>query len=193
MKKKLLSLLMAGAVVAGTTMPAYAQNYQAAESQTIDANVTVTGTVDNADGIAPAGKIQVEVPTTLSFTVDKDGQFDAAKYTISNKSQSTIQVLVGSFKESKISGGITLVQHGQSLKGQDRSHVQLALRGNEGYVDLADVTSKANSPISIIAGGDTDNIQLLGAAGDTATPGTGVDKDGASEDFELVFKIKKHS
>lgn len=190
MKKKLLSLLMAGAVVAGSTVPAFAQTYQAAESQTIDANVTVTGTVDNADGIAPAGKIQVEVPTTLSFTVDKDGVFDAAQYTISNKSQTEIQVLVGSFKESNPTGGITLVQHGQSLKGQDRSHLQLALLGNSGHVDLAKVD--ATQKISVIAGGNTDSIQLLGAAGDTATPGTGVDKDGASEDFQLVFKIKKN-
>lgn len=191
MKKKLLSLLMAGAVVAGSSVQAFAQTYQAAESQTIDANVTVTGTVDNAKGIAPAGKIQVEVPTTLTFTVDKDGQFDAARYTISNKSQSSIQVLVGSFKESKIGGGIELVRHGDSLDAEDRSHVKMALVGNEGYVDLADVATKANSPISIIAGGDTDNIQLLGAAGKQS--GGAVDKDGATEDFELVFKIKKHS
>lgn len=191
MKKKLLSLLMAGAVVAGSSVQAFAQTYQAAESQTIDANVTVTGTVDNAQGIAPAGKIQVEVPTTLSFTVDKDGQFDAAQYTISNKSQTKIQVLVGSFKESNPTGGITLVEHGQPLTGKDRSNVKLALVGNEGHVDLAKVDT--TQKISVIDGGNTDSIQLLGAAGDNLSGSNPVDQSGASEDFQLVFKIKKNS
>ena len=189
MKKKLLSLLMAAAVVAGSTVPTFAQTYEANDTQTIDADVKVTGTVSNNKGIAPAGKIQVEVPTTLSFTVDKDGQFDAAQYTITNKSQSDIQVLVGSFKETNIGGGITLVGHSDSLSGKDRSHVQLALRGNRGHVDLAAVNT--NTQISVITGGNTDNIQLLGAAGDARKTSNAVDQSGASEKFELVFKIKK--
>ena len=189
MKKKLLSLLMAGAVVAGTAVPAHAQTYIKNESETIEANVTVTGTIKDQNGNAPAGKIQVEVPTTLTFTVDQKGVFDAAQYTITNKSQDAIKVTVGSFKETNKLGGITLKTHSQGLNGLDRSNIQLALVGNEGYVDLAAVNP--DTEISRIDGGDSDNIQLLGAAGDNLSSNSAVDQHGESEDFELVFKIKK--
>ena len=190
MKKKLLSLLMAAAVVAGSTVPTFAQTYEANDTQTIDADVKVTGTVSNNKGIAPAGKIQVEVPTTLSFTVDQKSNFSAPDLKITNKSQESIEVSVGSFNETINNGGITLQQHGQDLTSLDRSNVRLALKGNNGYVDLANVNSLTK--ISIIASNDSDNIQLLGDAGLAQDlTGTGVDTNGASEDFNLVFKIAK--
>ncbi|MBQ6819672.1 MAG: hypothetical protein IJO26_00065 [Clostridium sp.] len=191
MKKKVLSLLMAAAVVATVSAPASAQTYEANSTETIDANVTVTGTVSDIQGTAPAGKIQVEVPTTLSFTVDQDGNFKAPTYTITNKSAEAVQVLVGSFQETNIGGGITLVGHADDLSTADRSSVKLALKGNAGYVDLAavDTTTK----ISVIESNDTDNIQLLGVSGLQSQNGTTVDDNGASEDFNLVFKIKKNN
>lgn len=190
MKKKVLSLLMAAAVIGTTAVPAYAQTYEANDTQTIDANVTVTGTVSDRQGTAPAGKIQVEVPTTLSFTVDQAGNFDAPTYTISNKSSVPVSVTVGSFKETINGGGITVLGHGQDLSNSDRSNVKLALKGNNGYVDLATVNT--DEVISIIAESNSDTIQLLGEAG-TAAQSVDVDDKGASEDFNLVFKIKKNS
>lgn len=196
MKKKLLSLLMAGAVVAGTTMPAYAQTYQANDSQTINASVTVTGMVDNAQGIAPSGKIQVEVPTALSFTVDNQGRLTAGNFTISNKSQSSIDVKVGSFQETKLAGstdpGITLHDNITNFKTLDRSNVVLVLR--HGSTDVILQHGMSETPLVTIAGGKSENVQVLGTAG-TATAGTNqdVDKAGASETFDLVFKISKHN
>lgn len=189
MKKKLLSLLMAGAVVAGTSVQAFAQTYIDNDTQTIDANVTVSGTISDQNGNAPSGKIQVEVPTKLTFTVDAKGNFKAAQYAIKNSGSAPVQVLVGDFQETNTSGGITLKKHSESLAGANRATVQLALVGNNDYVDLANVSAKATTPISIIAAGDTNNIQLKGAAG--TTPDGSLDQSGESEDFNLIFKIKK--
>lgn len=190
MKKKFLSLLMAAAVVATTAVPAHAtsQTITGDDTQTYDANVTVTGTVTTVDGTAPAGKIQVEVPTTLSFTVDQAGNFTAPTYTISNKSAEAVSVSVGSFKETNVGGGITLVEKTGDLTGLDRANVKLTLRGNEAEVDLASVDT--NVVISTIESNNSDNIQLVGEAG-TAAQLVDVDDNGASEDFNLVFKIKK--
>ena len=191
MKKKLLSLLMAGAVVAGATVPAYAQTqtYTKNDTETIEADVTVSGTIKNKDGNAPAGKIQVEVPTKLSFTVDQNGNFTAVQYSIKNSGSEAVQVLVGDFTESNPRGGITLKGHGENMDSLDRSNVQLALKGNTGYVDLSAVNT--SQQISIINPGASDSIQLLGAAGKDKTASHAVEKNGASEEFNLVFKIKK--
>ncbi|MCF0148583.1 MAG: hypothetical protein HUJ77_09315 [Clostridium sp.] len=190
MKKKVLSLLMAAAVVATTAIPAHAQTYEANDTETIDANVTVTGTVSTVDGIAPSGKIQVEVPTTLSFTVDQASNFKAPTYTIANKSSVAVSVSVGSFKETDVNGGITLHETMDSPESLDRANVKLTLKGNTSEVNLANVNT--NEVISVIAEGNSDTIQLLGQAG-TATQSGDVDDNGASEDFNLVFKIKKHN
>lgn len=192
MKKKLLSLLMAAAVVAGVGVPAHAQIYEANESDTIDANVTVTGTVRNQDGVAPGGKLMVEVPTTLSFTVDQNGSFTVPTYTIKNRSSVGVQVAVGSFKETVPNGGITLHDNESALATKDRSHIVLTLRGNAGDVKLVEGVA-GGTVISEINPSDSDNIVLTGKAGSTASsPGTGVDANGATEDFNLVFKIKKN-
>ena len=191
MKKKLLSLLMAGAVVAGSTVPAFAQTYIDDDTQTIEAPVTVSGTVSNQTGGAPAGKIQVEVPTRLTFTVDQKGNFKAAQYSIKNSGSEPVQVLVGDFQETNTKGGITLKEHGDNIDTLDRSNIKLALKGNISYVDLADMQTYADTKISEIPAGGTDSIQLLGAAGKGTSSGNGVDQNGASEDFNLIFKIKK--
>jgi hypothetical protein len=189
MKKKLLSLLMAGVMVAGMSVTASAQTQTITgdDTQTYDANVKVTGTVTNDQGEAPAGKIQVEVPTTLSFTVDQSSNFKAPTYTIANKSAEAVVVSVGSFKETDDKGGITLHKNTEDIASEDRSHVKLTLKGNSGEVDLAAVDTAI--VISEIDSNNTDNIQLIGVAGESS--GTAVDADGTSEEFNLVFKIKK--
>ena len=191
MKKKLLSLLMAGAVVAGTSVQAFAQTYTGNAADTIEANVTVSGTIRDAQGNAPAGKIQVEVPTKLSFTIDQNGAFTAGQYSIKNSGSEAVQVLVGDFTEADPNGGITLKGHGETMSNFDRSNIQLALKGNTGHVDLSAVNK--TQKISVINPGDSDSIQLLGAAGTNINPGDSVELNGEAEEFNLVFKIKKNS
>lgn len=194
LRKKLLSLGLAGAMVAGVAMPASAQTITGDDTKTLDANVTVSGTVTKSDGTAVAGKLQVEVPTSLTFAVDKAGNFDAPTFTITNQSSSAIDVSVGSFRETIASGGITVQPKVTALNDKDRSNVHLRLMGDQ-EIDLGGAINP-DEVLSTISAGNSSQIQVLGAAGqkvidasDSSAPD--VDKNGAAEDFNLVFKIKK--
>lgn len=193
MKKKALSLLITGAMTLGTVLPVGAAVVEGNDTETLNVNVKVTGTVSNKQGTAPAGKIQVEVPTTMSFAFDQAGNFTSGTFTIQNKSAVPVQVTVGSFRETINQGGITLnatTVSSQEMDAKDRSNAQLALQGNQNYVDLANVND--TTVISIIEANNTDNIKLLGRVGKAAqATGSTVDDKGVAEDFDLVFKIKK--
>ena len=197
MKKKLLSLLMAGAVVAGSTVPAFAattQTVDGLDSATLDASVKVTGSVSDSKGTAPAGRLQVEVPTALSFTVDNQGRLTAASFTVTNKSQSGINLSVGSFQESKrgsgVDAGITLHDNITSFNTLDRSNVCLVLR--HGSTDVILQHDMSETQLATIAGNSSENIQVLGTAGKGQQQGTTVDDLGVDETFDLVFKITKN-
>lgn len=197
MKKKLLSLLMAGAVVAGSTVPAFAattQTIDGLDSATLNADVKVTGSVSDSKGTAPAGRLQVEVPTALSFTVDNQGRLTAASFTVTNKSQSGINLSVGSFQESKrgADAGITLHNDITSFNSLDRSNVVLVLR--HGSTDVILQHDMPETKLATIAGNTSENIQVLGTAGkDTSNKSSAVETTGVDETFDLVFKITKNT
>lgn len=157
------------------------------DTETLDVDVKVTGTVTKADGIAPAGKIQVEVPTSLAFSVDQAGNFKAPTFTIKNESSVDVLVYVGSFKETKVNDGITIQPLSKDLTSLDRSNVHLYLSGDQ-QIDLGEVIT-TEKHLTEVQAANTKNIQLLGEAGKAS--GTTVDINGASEKFNLVFKIKK--
>ena len=191
MKKKLLSLLMAGAVVAGSSVQAFADVYSAIDTDTINAPVRVTGQVHNANGVAPSGRLDVEVPTALSFTVNQNGKLSAAGFDIKNNSKDAINVKVGSFKETNIGGGIELHDDVVGFDAMDRSNVCLVLRSDSNDVILQHGIN--DQELQIIQGGDTARIQVLGDAGkDTKNTQSDVEVNGVSETFDLVFKITKH-
>lgn len=193
MKKKFLSLLMAGAMVVGATMPASASTNQTVggnDTEVHDANVKVTGTVTKKDGTAAAGRIQVEIPTALTFAVDQSGNFKAPTFTITNRSSCSVDVLVGSFRETIKDGGITVQPKTENLADKDRSNVQLRLKGEGQEVDLGGQLT-GTEVLSVIPGGQSSQIQVLGDAGKKNDGTADVDTKGASENFDLVFKIKK--
>ena len=203
MKKKFLGLALAAAVALPAT-GVYADTIGGTQNQTLNHNVTVTGTVSNKKGIAPEGKIEVELPTAMTFRVDQDGNFQGSDFSVENKSKVGIDVFVDEFRTN--SGNIT-VKKKTDLEGQennfDRSNVYLELSGNDGgqtkTVDLAKVseTSEDERKILNVSGGNTGLIQLKGGAGTASAAGSsnespaGIDKDGASGDFTLIYKIKK--
>ena len=197
MKKKLLSLLMAGAVVAGSTVPAFAattQTVDGLDSATLDASVKVTGSVSDSKGTAPAGRLQVEVPTALSFTVDNQGRLTAASFTVTNKSKADINLSVGSFQESKtgsgVDAGITLHNNINDFDQKDRSNVCLVLR--HGSTDVILQHDMPETKLATIAGNTSENIQVLGTAGKHIDPLSTVETTGVDETFNLVFKITKN-
>lgn len=196
MKKKFLPLLMAGMVVVGTTGLVNADTTTTTvtgnDTETLQSNVTVSGSVTTNQGEAPEGKITVELPTKMAFAVDKKGTLTGGTYTVKNSSKDAIDVYVAEF--TKTSGDIEVKE---TISGSDnRSKVKLELTGNVDPVNLADNRLKTSADDGIkvanIEGNNTRNITLTGEAG-KAEDSSGVDQNGASAEFNMVFKVKKHS
>ena len=197
MKKKFLGLAMA-AMVALPASSAYAANNTLTGNlnDTLTQDVKVSGSVKNNQGVAPAGKIEVELPTTMSFTVDQTGNFQGVNYQVKNNSAVPISVAVSDFRETNNdpNNGIVLQKHGVDMSNLPRNNVKLALVGNNGHIDLADKSAISNkTPILNVApNATTGTIQLLGDAGkDISASGSKVETDGVDEEFTLVFEIKK--
>ena len=191
MKKKFLPLLMAGMVVVGTTGLVNADTTTTVtgnDTETLQSNVTVSGSVTTNQGEAPAGKITVELPTKMAFAVDKVGNLKGGTYTVKNSSKDAIDVYVAEF--TKTSGNIDVKE--TIAPGDNRSKVKLELTGNEPTVNLASQLNATSDGVKVanVKGNNTCNITLTGQAG-TAPDETGVDRDGASAEFNMVFKVKK--
>ena len=196
MKKNFLPLLMAGMVVVGTTGLVNADTTTTTvtgnNTQTLQSSVTVSGSVTTSQGEAPEGKLTVELPTKMAFAVDKAGNLTGGTYTVKNSSKDEIDVYVAEF--TKTSGNIEVKE---TISGEDnRSKVKLELTaGNGDKVNLADSrlnTSGDGIKVANIEGNNTGSITLAGEAGKKDDP-TGVDQNGASAEFNMVFKVKKHS
>ena len=193
MKKKFLPLLMAGMVVVGTTGLVNADTTTTVtgnNTQTLQSSVTVSGSVTTSQGEAPEGKLTVELPTKMAFAVDKAGNLTGGTYTVKNSSKEAINVYVSEF--TKTSGNINVVNTIDTES--TRADVKLELTGNgDKKVNLANNqlnTSADGIIVANIEGNNTGSITLAGEAGKKADP-TGVDQNGASAEFNMVFKVKK--
>ncbi|WP_294154495.1 hypothetical protein [uncultured Clostridium sp.] len=201
MKKKYLSLVMAAMMSLGAVVQASAVTLSGNEADTLSQPVEVTGTVSAADGQAPAGRIEVELPTTMTFSVDKNGAFNGVDYSVRNASKVGIKVSVAEFKKSKTTGGITVLAgntDAETLKEKTRDNVILKLKGTTGEVDLhgfIDNGSKPAEEILKVEANNTRTIKLIGDAGKKVEKSAGsqteVDKNGVSETFTLRFSIAK--
>ena len=201
MKKRFLGLALAAMVaVPATTAYANSTTIQGDSTQTLDHNVTVSGTVNTKTGSAPTGKIQVELPTAMSFVVDEESNLRGADYTVKNQSSEAITLSVADFRKTK-DGGIT-VEDTDSFQpeSQDRSHVFLSLDGrvdnNLTFVDLGSFLKDGNAAeeaVLDVNAGSSAIMSLTGEAGTGASSDSsnGADAKGATGEFSLVFKIKK--
>lgn len=114
MKKKFLSLMMAAAVVATTSVSAFADstiggvtypdsaNVITQDNQDGSADVTITGNVTDEKDNMPSTSFKVTVPTAASFTVNKSG-FIGADLEVKNEGAQEIEVYAKSF--SRVGGG----------------------------------------------------------------------------------------
>ena len=107
MKKKFLGLAMAAMVALPAA--AYADTVQWDEGATKDVEVTVSGSVKSNTGIAPQGKLEVELPVSMEFSVDKNGIFKGTSYNVTNRSQNDVIVSVANFSETNTQGGINIL------------------------------------------------------------------------------------
>ena len=197
MKKKFLGLAMAAMVALPAA--AYADTFQWNEGETKDVEVTVSGSVKSNTGIAPQGKLEVELPVSMDFSVDKNGTFTGTSYNVTNRSQSKVAVSVANFTEQNTQGGITILPTSEkaNIDSKGRDNVIMALIGdNNQYIDLGNfnkATDSAKELLVVDENNGVGTIQLNGVAGKAAitTNGNVSDTTGVAETFKLVFQIKK--
>ena len=204
MKKKFLGLALATMVAMPATGVYAAGNTQTItgkDTSTLNHTIPVTGSVTKSDGTAAAGQITVELPTAMAFAVNEKGKFSGATYEVSNQSGCGIDISVSQFVQTK--SGLTLKTTDELTDSNkntlDRSNVSLVLKGSDKVgqknVDLAKIANgaindEAEKKVLNVAAGAQGSIALTGMAG-TAEAEQGVDKTGATGEFNLVFSIKK--
>lgn len=155
MKKKLLSLVLAGAMVASTSVSAFAADSKVDTEQiTISSSqnekevpIEVTGNVLDSNGNAVPGTIKVTVPTATTFSVSNNGVLTSPQMTISNDGNEQIIVTASSFEDLTGQEEIKLVQKfeddEQSTKA--RNEIWLRLKSRNKYIGL---TSEENSGVN---------------------------------------------
>lgn len=165
------------------------QNVSEMDTNTAKAEVSLSGIVRTGDGMAPAGRIEVTLPTSISFVVDQAGNVQLpSSLPVNNHSSVGIVLSIQGFTESQPQSGITVKN---AVSDSDpRSTVALRISGNTG------------SPISLLHNGITTSptVLTLGAnsSGSLVVNGeagkanaTDVDSNGVSETFTITFSVKK--
>ncbi len=207
MKKKLLSLVLAGAMVASTSVSAFAANVTGPDNVDGSAQIGITGKVLNDSDEEPVGKFNVTIPTTASFTVQADGTFVApGAITVRNDGDQNIDVFAASFVDTNPGDGIKVVAE-NTLKDADRTNVSLKIFGNMGTVFLGSQAGSANNglysnssltqqtgtfQIANVPSGESKDLTLSGMAGENDDSlADSVKQSGVSNNFTLTLKIKK--
>lgn len=214
MKKKFLSLMMAAAVVATTSVSAFADdtttNLTQSETSEPTADVKITGKVIDDRGREPVGNFNVTVPTTATFMVSQQGDLKGTKINIKNNGQQKIDVYAEKFVDTtRTTGdGITVVQD-SVLKDKNRTYVNLKVYGKEGTVYLKteseddkkglytnnELSTEATTPnqlrLTSIGAGGNEDLTLDGKAGSKTGDQAIAVTEAVSNDFTLTLKIKK--
>lgn len=212
MKKKLLSLVLAGAMVASTSVSAFA----ATDTDTVvkkdngTANVTINGSVYGNGGEIPSGTINVSVPTALNFKVDKEGVVEGSSIKIVNNGAEAIDVSAVSFVDETPNSGITVKspQDLSDVSQRFRNEVVLNLRGKSGEGTYFKTVNAGNGKGGIIdsqgapqestgiklstieGNGNSDTLTLRGIAGTKPLEGD-KENEGLTDKFILTLKIAK--
>lgn len=200
MKKKFLGLAMAAMVALPAA--AYADTtVRWDEGGTKDVEVTVSGSVKSSTGIAPQGKLEVELPVSMDFSVDQNGTFSGTSYKVTNRSQHDVAVSVADFKETNTQGGIKLLGKSQlsdlNSTGK-RNEVIMALVGDGNvHVDLGAFNKTTDSQKKLLVvpknnGVGTIRLEGIAGTGEMETVDNVSNDTGVAEKFELVFQIKKN-
>lgn len=209
MKKKLLSLVLAGAMVASTSVSAFADVINSSDDADAKTNINVTGELLNDNGDKPAGRFNVTVPTTTSFTVTQEKKLITTPITINNQGEQDIEVYAVNFVDTtpEEDQQITVTKESE-LKSKNRSYVSLNLTGNlktvylksenntsekTGIYKEANQTNSAinddDLKLAVISAKKSDELKLDGKVGGAE----GAIDTAVSNAFTLTLKIKKSS
>ena len=209
MKKKLLSLVLAGAMVASTSVSAFADDTVTTDGG--QTNVTIKGAVDSDTGTSPSGTISVSVPTSLGFSVNSEGKVSGGNIKIVNNSIEAVEVKAINFYDTTPASGITVKTPAQLTDpgAEKRSNVVLSIGGTNGdraFFKSEDAGSSENGiynstglkeadgiKVATINGsGNSDILTLSGYAG-TQDLEDEAGAKGVTDEFRLTLKISKVS
>lgn len=218
MKKKFLSLMMAAAMVATTSVSAFADttidgvtypdtfNVNGLDDTDATTNVNITGSVTDDDGNMPAAPFKVTVPTAASFTVNETG-FIGTDLEIKNEGSQEIEVYAQSF--SRAAGGtgkINLVKESELVRPEDKTRADVALRlegqgenkaylnvgvNGSGVYDAPELQKPATNGVKLLslpAGDKTARKATISLKGSAGTDSVAT---AISNNFQLTLKIKK--
>lgn len=207
MKKKLLSLVLAGAMVATTSVSAFAATgtettIRNPENETGEAEITITGEVTGNDGSTVPGTLNVTVPTTASFAITKEGKFAAPKIRITNNGNQTIDVLAYQFID--VDGPDRGIKITNNSGLADKKDMTLNISGGFGTAYFKSETDNAikkgvytTPELNTEATGDGVKIADIAGGGTVkeltldGTAGTNNGDKAARNEFTLKLKIKK--
>lgn len=217
MKKKLLSLVLAGAMVASTSVSAFAAvaptpvsngQIDGRDDKEYTTDVKITGKVMNSSGDLPTGTLSVTVSTAASFVVDGQGNLEGGKINVQNNGDQSIDVYAEKFIDTRPGEGIKVVKK-QGLESLNRTNVSLTLTGRDTTLYLKSERSSEGNGIykeaslegeaqdeelklTSLGKGQGEDLELEGNAGKADS---GIDPDvntnGLSKNFTLTLKIKK--
>lgn len=219
MKKKFLSLMMAAAVVATTSVSAFADTTKVVEgaaNKAHETEITIKGNVNDETNTPPVGTISVTVPTAANFNVDKSGNFTSAPMPIINNSEFKVKVSVDRFIDVNKEHGIELKGQSTVLEGNGaqvpRNKVSLSIQGDKTIYlsstgeDTGTHTGLYKEPnlsqdqeitadgddkrLMTIGVGETKEISLQGNAGKKENSEI---RTAISDTFKLILKIEKIS
>lgn len=207
MKKKFLSLMMVAAVVATTSVSAFAadnvdKTVDIPEGEGKNVNVQITGNVENLRGDVLPGTVSVTVPTAAIFNVNAtSGNVTSGEMTITNHSDKKILVFASDFTDTTGNSEIELKKEDQVTQ---RGQVALKLtggrktifftsedKGDKTYGKIYDRSTgeelEATAHIGEVTKDSPLKLRLEGKGGTTGGDNTTPIKD----TFQLVFKIKR--
>mgnify|MGYP005873856317 CR=1 FL=1 len=200
MKKKLLSLVLAGAMVASTSVSAFAAtpNIIGPDNKEHEAQIKLTGDVEDQRGQVQPGTISVSIPTTSSFRVNSEGKFVGTTIKVENSGAEKVDVFAKGFTDVTPEGSITVVAEGNV---NNRGDVSLKLRGTSGiayfgsdvgeqgtgvYSDPTLDTSVDEQKLASVSSGGEETLFLEG----TSTKGADAN-NAIRDDFTIVLKVAK--
>ena len=169
--------------------------------------VTITGNVADKKGEIKPGTIQIEIPTTALFTVDKDGNFTSPDIKIKNNGQEPVDIYAYKFVDANGPSGINIESETSitgNIKNNPRNNISLNIVGTEatayfkseslgsnklGVYEDQNLEKETTNGIKVlkIYGDSTGKLTFNGKAGKAA-----LETDTAIRDrFTLILKIKK--
>lgn len=219
MKKKFLSLMMAAAVVATTSVSAFASpntidptpteatgkktmNISEGDGQTT--NIGITGNIADKQNQVVPSTINVTVPTAAKFTVTNERELVGSNINIKNEGTETVSVIIEKFIDTTSTGRINVVDE-TDVVGDDkteREKVSLKLTGDLASVDLRTTTANKLGVVKSEDGELTESDELVldnveGGSTKTlkltgkAVKGGNPLNEAIDDTFTLILKIKK--